>query len=690
MVSLNTQIENVPRFPKKIIPALKRLGIRTVRDILFHFPARYEDFSNLKKIRELALGEIATVRGVVKKIAVRRTSKKRMVLAEAVIEDETGKIKALWFNQSFIARNLRSGSAVSLSGKVALGPEGIYLQNPAYEKIQNTQSKTKNFQNIHTGGLVAIYPETEGITSRWLRYLIKNFLELRKNLPETLPAEIRRKHLLQDLKSALYSIHFPKNIREAEEAEKRFTFEKLLLMQLRILKERINLKKNFAPVIPFRLELVKEYVASLPFELTNAQRRSMWEIFQDISKSHPMNRLLNGDVGSGKTVVAASAALLAAKAGYKTAFMAPTEILARQHYTTLQNLLSPFGVKVGLLIGPQKIISEDTDLWVGTHALIQEKIQLENLGIVIVDEQHRFGVEQRAKLAKRGGGTLTPHFLSMSATPIPRTLALTVYGDLDISVLDEIPKSRKPVITKIIDQSRREWAYEFIRTEIKKGRQAFVVCPRVEAGDSGSRSYQQKLLLSEVKAVKEEYKRLKGVIFKDFEVGMLHGKMKSEEKEAVMNKFQNHQIDILVATSVVEVGVDVPNASLMLIEGAERFGLAQLHQFRGRVGRGIEQSYCFLFTTEDGLASRRLRALLEARNGFELAEKDLELRGPGDIFGTRQWGVPDLVLKGIANPQLLRAVRAEAAELVKKDPDLVNFPELRCKIKDAEENVHLE
>lgn len=695
MVFLNTPIESVPKISKRIVPSLRRLGIRTIRDLLFHFPARYEDFSNVKHIRDVTPNETVTIRGKILKIANRRTMRKQMILTEAIIGDETGKIKTVWFNQPFIARNLRQGQAVNFSGKAALGKDGLYLQNPAYEKL--LKFNLNNSRLFHTEGLVPVYNESRGITSRWLRYLIRLFIDLRIKIPDPLPPEIRKRHLLPEIRGAIFTIHFPQTLKEAKSAERRFIFEELLLLQLRSLRERARLKERRAPAITLDIPLVKEFVSSLPFSLTDAQRKAIWEILQDISKPRPMNRLLEGDVGSGKTVVAAAAALLAVKSGYRIAILAPTEILARQHFATLEQILAPFGISVGLLTGSEKKTSNATALIVGTHALLQNKVKFDNLGLVIADEQHRFGVEQRALLLKNHGTDfMLPHFLSMSATPIPRTLALTLYGDLDLSILDEMPKSRKTVLTQVVEQEKREETYQFIRNEVKKGRQAFVICPRIELGivncESGemTRTGQRKLLAAEVKTVKEEYKKLSEKIFPDLRAEMLHGKMKPKEKETLMNRFRKGEIDILVSTSVVEVGVDVPNATVMMIEGAERFGLATLHQFRGRVGRGSEQSYCFLFPTEDGMNTKRLRAVAEAKTGFELAERDLEIRGPGDLFGIQQWGTSSLILKAVNDPALVREIREEAQEIVKKSPDLLRYPGLKERLEAFEKTVHLE
>lgn len=842
-VLLNTPIESVARIDRRILPALKRLGIRTLRDLLFHFPARYDDFSNEKDIAGVFPGETVSVQGAIEKISVHRTFKKRLALTEAVIRDETGKIKAVWFNQPFLARNLKEGFFVRFSGKVAKGPGGAYLQSPSYERVGG------NARAIHTGGLVAVYPETRGITSRWFRYLVSNFIRASKNLVDPIPPDILKRNNLPRLSEALSRIHFPKTREEAQRAERRFIFEDLFLIQLRALRERNRLKEKRAPEIPLDVPLIKKFVRSLPFSLTDAQRRSLWEIGNDLVKPSPMNRLLEGDVGSGKTVVAAAAALLAVRAGYRAVFMAPTEILARQHFATLEKLLKPFSVSLGFRTGAEKRFF-DADVVVGTHALIQKHISFENLGLVVVDEQHRFGVNQRQALTrsqttnssestnekivekelsyKLGGiffkiqedlgrfcrerqygdelekklveaqidfkreypievggrksnfvdfivenrilvdlkakpfveksdyyqmkryleianirlglivnfqdkylkpkrilgmkkfvdsnifvasNRYVPHFLSMSATPIPRTLALSIYGDLDLSILDEMPKSRKSIATEIVEPGKREATYQFIHGEVKKGRQVFVICPRIETPSTNNESVanirmsELQKRMWEVKAVKDEYKKLSERVFPNLSVAMLHGKMPAKtrqrrdlggsalggkSKEEVMKDFRDGKIDILVSTSVVEVGVDIPNASVMMIEGAERFGLAQLHQFRGRVGRGAEQSYCFLFPTEEGAASRRLRAVRDAKSGFELAQKDLEIRGPGNMFGIEQSGFSQHALKGITDAELVRAVRREAIELLKTDPGLRNHSALAQKLTEMEEEVHWE
>ncbi len=713
-LSCDTPLTDWPRVNRKIWPALKHLGIRTIRDLLFYFPARYDDFSNLKNISDVEIGETVTICGRVEKIKNNYIGGRIRVFTDALIKDDTGSIKAVWYNQPFLIKNLQVGDIVNLAGKVALNKSGKHLQNPAHEKVTSDKRHVTGLNSIHTGGLVAIYPETRGITSRWLRFLIKNAIDLRHTMFDPLPKEVIKKYGLPEIRQAVFSIHFPKNIAEAETARRRFDFEELFYLQMHALMERSRLKQNSAPAIKTDLNLLKSFAQSLPYTLTDAQRRSIWEIARDMERPHPMNRLLEGDVGSGKTVVAAAASLLAVKQGLKVAFMAPTEILARQHYETLRQVLQPYAIKVGLLVGSEKKITGNSEILVGTHALIQKNVKIKNLGLIIVDEQHRFGVEQRALLQrqetsdKQQGNALEnsmshvtchmslPHFLSMSATPIPRTLALTIYGDLDVSVLDEMPKSRLKIITKIIEPKQRPRAYDFIRQEVSAGRQTFVICPRIELSDNdkkpaGNNYSQQKLLLWEVKAVTEEYKKLSQEIFPDLKVGMLHGKMKAKEKTKIMSDFKNKKTDILVSTSVIEVGVDIPNATIMLIEGAERFGLAQLHQFRGRVGRGEHQAYCFLFPTENGLSTSRLRAMEETQNGFELAEKDLQIRGPGDFFGHRQSGeISSALMLATKNPRLVQDIKAEVLAVARRSPDLKLYPELRQKMQELEKIIHLE
>jgi ATP-dependent DNA helicase RecG len=504
----------------------------------------------------------------------------------------------------------------------------------------------------------------------------------------------------------LWQVHFPDSYELAKRAQQRFSFEELFYIELFVLGERLKLAKESSTSFPFDLDLTKRLVNSLPYKLTDAQRKSAYQILKDLERPRPMNRLLEGDVGSGKTVVATIAGLNVAKAGFQVAFMAPTEILAKQHFKGVADLLWDFKLNIGLLTGKQdqfrskklknqvieisrkKLLEKsrngDIDILIGTHALIQDTVKFNKLGLVVLDEQHRFGVAQRAKLAA-GSTNLIPHLLSMTATPIPRTLTLTVFGDLDLSLIDELPKGRKKIITKTISPKEREQTYQFIKKEVGKGRQIFVICPRIEVNDKKDSSW------AEVKAVEEEYEKLSKQVFPDLRIAMLHGKMKTMEKERIMNDFKNKKMDILVSTSVIEVGIDVPNATVMMIEGAERFGLAQLHQFRGRVGRAGYQSYCFLFTTSPLKKTYdRLKALVDSEDGFKLAEKDLEIRGPGDFTGTRQWGIPDLMMNSLKDIKLVEKTRQIAQEILDKDPELKKHPLIREKLKKFRQRIHLE
>jgi len=689
--TIDTPIAKLPRINEKNLKKFAKLGLFTVRDLIYHFPNKYDDFSNIKNISELKINETATIQGEVLTIENTRTFKKRMFLTEALIKDQTGSVNVIWFNQPFLINNIKPNKKISLSGKLAMGKKGLYLSNPSYEILIPGKTMT------HTAGLVPVYPETIGLGSRFLRYYIKLVLPAISQIKEFILLDILRKNNLPNLQTALKNIHFPANQKLADEARKRFSFEELFLLQLFVLRQKNKLQKEKAIKIPFDKNLIQSFVNSLPFKLTDAQRKSAWEIIQDLDKNKPMNRLLQGDVGSGKTVVAAAALLEVAKTGYQTAFMAPTEILAQQHFKEIGKLLKDFNVKIGLLTGAEKKFSQNTEIIVGTHALIQKGVKFKNLALVIVDEQHRFGVEQRATLLRNNN--YIPHLLSMTATPIPRTLALTIYGDLDVSLIDEMPKGRQKIITRIIPPEERESAYEFIRQEVKKGRQVFVICPRIEpqvnsplAVNGASPQLKidtRKLLWAEVKAVKEEYEKLDKKVFPDLKIAIIHGKIKSKEKEKIMADFRNKKTDILVSTSVIEVGIDIPNATVMMIEGADRFGLAQLHQFRGRVGRGKHQSYCFLFSTS-GDSTSRLRALVKCENGFELAEKDLEIRGPGQFYGVAQSGLPDLAMASLKDLDLIKTTRQEAIELLKKDLDLRSYPLLSQKLSEFKKTIHLE
>ncbi len=727
IMDLSTPVEEIPRIGPAFQKKLKRLGIKTVQDLLYHFPHRYEDFSNLIKISDIkeggpafaeaSAGKPFCFQGEVLDIRNIRTLRKRMMLTQMTLGDETGKLKVMWFNQPYLINTLKKGTLLCLAGKISGQRKSIYLSNPAYEKITEL---ALNSDLTHTGRLVPVYPATEGLSSKWLRFIVKPLLiKMREQLEEPLPGKIIKQYDFLPFPKAIWQIHFPDNLKEAAEARKRFSFEELFQLSLFVLRERLKLAKERGIPIGPDLDLIRNFTASLPFRLTDAQKKASWQILKDLAKPRPMNRLLEGDVGSGKTVVAAIAILNTARAGYQTALLAPTEILARQHFRTINELLKKFGLRTGLITGKEsyyknkeiprkelleKIKENKVDLLIGTHAIIQDTnpktkyktpVQFNKLALVVIDEQHRFGVEQRANLCKQK--EFIPHLLSMTATPIPRTLSLTLYGDLDLSVIDEMPPGRKKIITKIVKPQEKKETYSFIRQQIKNGRQVFVICPRIEpsaaknGGEPGQLLDERALSWLEVKAVKEEYEKLSKETFPDLKIAMLHGKMKSDEKEKTMADFKKGQTHILVSTSVVEVGVDIPNASVMVVEGSEKFGLAQLHQFRGRVGRSHFQSYCFLFTETTGLVhNKRLKALTTCDNGFELAEKDLAIRGPGDFTGQRQWGLPDLAMASLADTILVSKARNEAKDILQADPELKKYPLLKKRVQEFKERIHLE
>ena len=729
-MNLNSSIESIPLVSAAYAKRLNRLGVKTIKDLLYHFPHRYEDLSKIVKIADVKINEIATIHGEIINIKMIRTFKKKMWLTEALIKDESGTIRAVWYNQPFLVRTLKKGVWVGLAGKANYDGKTLFFSNPAHEKIQPPLSSPPYQGGVHTGRLVPIYHETAHLTSKWLRYILRTILP--KILPEIkdfLPEEIIKSQNLIGLEEAMEKIHSPKTQKDIDFARRRLGFDELFLIQLFVLEQKKKWKKQSATKIKFNQILVKKFVDSLPFELTNAQRKAAWEILQDLEKPKPMNRLLEGDVGSGKTVVAAIAALQTVENSYQVAFMAPTEILAQQHYNEITKLLKEFKVKIGLVTGSEAkmnyenhektkkknkshnslFLIHNSDIVIGTHALIQKNVRFKTLGLVVLDEQHRFGVAQRAALQKNVADIedetpqLIPHLLSMTATPIPRTLALTVYGDLDLSLLNEMPKGRQKIITKVVAPQNRQKAYDFIRAQVKSGRQVFVICPRIEASEKRLEISEENHLSSniyplssrkkwdDVKTVTEEYEKLSKKIFPDLKIAMLHGKMKAKEKEKIMRGFKDKKYDIMVSTSVVEVGIDIPNASVMMIEGAEKFGLAQLHQFRGRVGRDKHQSYCFLFADSSSQTTlHRLKAISIAQSGFELAEKDLEIRGPGELWGARQWGLPDLTMASLADKELIKSCRQEAEKLLEKDVQLKNYPALKEKLKQFQTTLHLE
>ena len=712
-----------------LLRPLEKLGLKTIGDLLFYFPVRYEDFTRMSEIADLQPGQQVTIQAAIEDVRSFRT-RRGLTVIEAVLADESAAMKAIWFNQPYVTNTLRPGRIANFSGKVSSSDEkGIYFSSPRYEIVKDdTRYPIPDTRDAVQ--LIPIYPETRGITSRGIRYVIQRLIHLNPVLEEWIPEPVQRELDIPELHAAIRAIHFPGRIEEAILAKKRFSFEKLFLLQLWNVEQRQRLGTKNAPAISANIDRLKLILAKLPFALTASQKQSLWDVIQDIGKLSPMNRLLQGDVGSGKTIVAALSAIIAAEAGYQTAFMAPTEILVRQHFQTMQKLIATIAdeadaVTVGLVTANNatvlypdglvsdiskkefhaKVSSGEITIVFGTHALIQKTVGFKALGLVVIDEQHRFGVNlRRALVQPRVSGIgyresaipdtryPIPHFLSMSATPIPRTLTLTIFGDLDLSLITELPAGRKPIETKIITPPERQAAYAFIRKEIKNGRQAFVICPRIEAEDDESRIRNQESRGSlELKSVKEEYEKLSKKVFPDLKVAMLHGQMKAGEKEKVMSDFVADKIDILVATSVIEVGVDVPNATIMMIEGTERFGLAQLYQFRGRVGRGGHQSYCFLMSESIVTSTKaRLQAILKAKNGFELAEYDLKLRGPGEFFGQAQSGFSDTAMAAVQNPELVKISRETAINLLSADPTLSKSPLLRKKLTEFEKTIHRE
>lgn len=820
---LDAPISSLTRLNEQHALALKRLQIVTVRDLLFHFPTRYADSREVTASANLEAGKPVTIYGVMEKVKVRRSFKGHIPMTEGRIADPTGGVRAIWFNQAYIGKMYPDGTKVKVSGVVQSDKKGVFLSNPSIERAPETIPESGDSLFAETAPpefLIPVYRETKGITSNYLYLLIKKAVQSQSfdEISDPIPPHILEKLHLPELKEALLYIHFPKEEKLTIAARKRFAFEEIFYMQLKQYRERVLAKHSLAYPVAVEQSDVADFMESFSFEPTRSQKEAVSAILKDMRESYPMGRLLEGDVGSGKTFVAATAAYatlltniskhgLPAQAGQslQVAYMAPTEILARQHFESFISYFEGTGVEIGLLTGsgckkfPAKSDpSNFTDIsrsqllkWlkegrvsivVGTHALIQTSVTFANLALVIIDEQHRFGVRQRKALAEKQNGKRKelPHLLSMTATPIPRTLALTMFGDLDLTVLDEMPAGRKRIVTEVVPGRKRKEVYEHIRSELKAGRQVYVICPRIDlpapspgqfcvyvlkcADDSFyigqtdnyerrleqhkngegaewtknhlpfepihwevfntreeavkreqdlktgfgrkwlKREYEKGTLSARqaggqdeeerqkrmLKSVKEEAKRLGEEIFPEFTVDILHSKMKKEEKEEVMEDFLAKKSDILVATSVVEVGVNVPNATVIVIEHADRFGLAQLHQLRGRVGRSDQQSYCYLFTESDGEATmRRLKHLVEAKNGFELAELDMQSRGIGTLMDGKQWGMSDMAMEAIKNPKLVEIARAEAKELIEHDPDLENYPDLAMLVH-KRETVHME
>ena len=662
-----TDIKGVgPELAKKFAT----LGVRTVYDLVENFPRRYEDYSRVTTIHDMHPGPV-TIEAVIKQ-AKGRYVRRGMHITEAIASDETDSVRLIWFNQPYRAAALKPGQKYYISGVYELSHNRFAIMSPSVELVSNFP--------VNTARIIPVYRETKGLTSTQIRKIVRETLPDIHTAAETLPSWLIAAEKLVDRATALKTMHFPVSNDMLEAARKRLGFEEVFALTLAALLNKKELLVDTSVAIPFDEKLAQLFTKHLPFTLTDAQKKVVWHIYQDMHKTQPMNRLIEGDVGSGKTVVATMAALMPIAEGFQVALMAPTELLARQHADTVFKLLEPLGMhdKVVLLTGGmsasekqrayEHIASGTAQFIIGTHALIQEKVDMHKLGLVIIDEQHRFGVEQRKTLMAKAGHM--PHLLSLTATPIPRSLALTLYGELDISIIDVKPAGRQPIITKITSPNSRKQLYAEIDAELEAGRQMFVVCPLISESSS-----------IEASSAEQVYEDFTTRDFKHRRVGLLHGKMKPQEKNDIMEQFSRHELDILVSTTVIEVGVDVPNASVMLIEAADRFGLAQIHQLRGRVGRGQHQGYCYLMMSDSSSPPKRLQALERSQDGFKLAELDLELRGPGAIYGTMQHGQLDLRIAKLTDTHLIAAARNAAMLFIEKGEDLVQYTELYERVR---------
>ncbi len=699
-MNLQTPLHMGSRALKMYATRLQKLAIVTHEDLLYHFPFRYEDYSLISKIAEVQEGETVTIQGRITNITNEFTKRFKKI-QKTVITDGSGEIEVVWFNQPYLTKVIHKNDFFSISGKVTSFGHKKIIESPEYELISpNSMEQHDNrYQTIHTARLVPVYPETHGVSSKWLRRQIFQLLaQYKETISEYLPDSIISSNDLIEAASAIEQIHFPKSIEEAKNARLRLQFDELFLLQLHALKRKQEWK-NHAKSITLRVQefkdTVNEFIRQLPFTLTTSQQKALEDIFRDVSSPQSMNRLLEGDVGSGKTIVAAISMYLAFLNGYQAVMMAPTEILAQQHYKTIFDLLSPIGVKIHLATGSKKFQIPNSkyqvntnkqkkwkfDILIGTHAVLSEHVQFDKLGFIVIDEQQRFGVEQRGIIRQKGHN---PHVLTMTATPIPRTVALTLYGDLDLTILTELPKGRKLIKTWLVPPYKRNGAYDWIKREIHTNRsQAFIICPFIEeslpARFAARRAVRQGDNVKSVKAAVKEFEFLQKNVFHSFQLGLLHGKLKTKEKDQVLKDFKEKKIDILVATPVVEVGIDIPNATIIVIEAAERFGLSQLHQMRGRVGRGNKQSYCLLFTdSKNEETISRLKAMETLHNGAELAELDLKLRGAGDVYGTMQHGRFKLKIADLSNIVLIHKARVEAQKIL---PRLSEFPALIQKLE---------
>jgi ATP-dependent DNA helicase RecG len=667
-MNLSTSLEKIKGVGDKTGAQLAAAGLFTVGDLLTFLPRAYEDFSHATTISDIAPGKV-TIKARCEKVETRPV-RRGMKVTTATLADDTGKIQAVWFNQPYRAAQLKGGGEFFFSGEFEFSYNRYQLTNPSAEKASDMP--------VQADKIVPIYRAVAGLKTTLVRKILAELRPMATMLPETLPESVVKNEKLVSYSDAIVGMHYPDTRDQTEAARERLAFEELFQL---LLASQLNKQENAKLegwAIPFNQQVVKDFVAELPFALTNAQRIAAWDILQDFQSATPMNRLLQGDVGSGKTVVAGLAARQAAHEGFQTALMAPTEILANQHAATLDRLLSPFGIRVGLLTGSVKgksretlysaISSGEVDVVVGTHALIQSGVEFHKLGFVVIDEQHRFGVAQRQELLKKSAKM--PHLLAMTATPIPRSLALTVYGELDISVLNEKPANRKPIETKIWSPNSRPQLYALIDEQITQGRQAYVICNLIDSTPE-----------NDLKSVEAEYKRLRNSVFKHRSIGLLHGKMPPADKDAVMSRFSAGELDILVSTTVVEVGVDVPNATVMLIEDGDRFGLAQLHQLRGRVGRSEHQSYCYIVPSDSKKPSQRLKEIEKSNDGFYLAEVDLKLRGPGEIYGRAQHGALNLQVATLGDTKLIARAQAEAKRFVASGENLLHYTQLARQVE---------
>ncbi len=725
-MELKSLIEKEFRLTATQKKALKKIGLKTAEDLLFYFPNRYGDTTELKNIADLEVGDKPIIYAQVKSIKTGKAYIKKIPMTEAILEDATGAIKAVWFRQPYIAKMLKVGASAKFQGTVSERNKQLYIANPEYRNLDDIPLATGNSlfsPKVAEHFIYPVYPESRGITSKWFYHTLQKIFGtgILDEINDLIPAKILKKYNLPSVKTALIWVHSPQKKSDALAARKRFAFEEIFFIQLARAKQKKEYQSNPSFKIKKTKKEMAEFIKRFPFKPTASQTKSINRILTDFGKDRAMSRLLEGDVGSGKTAVAASAVYAVTTTSPKdcpssrlqTAYMVPTEILAKQHFESFIRYFSHLNINIGLITSggcrkfPSKVdptgwtkisraqllkwvANGEIPILIGTHSLISKSVLFKNLAFVIIDEQHRFGLMQRQKLIQKFSPDsetkrLTPHLLSMTATPIPRTLALTIYSDLDLTLLDQMPRGRKPIITEIVLPNQREKTYEKVLGELKKGRQVFVICPRIDEPDP------DKALALRVKSVTAEAKRLKKDIFKNYEIGLLHGKLKVSEKEKVMGDFASGKIALLVATSVVEVGVDIPNATVIILEGAERFGLAQLHQLRGRVIRSNHQAYCFVFSdTKTKKTLDRLKALQTAKNGFELSEFDLTLRGAGELTGKKQWGISDLGMEAIKNIKMVEASRLEAQKIIKDDFTLQNYPFIKEKIFQIEKLIHFE